>query len=304
VLLYHRVGSLPRDVHRLAVSPAAFRSQLETLTREWRVVSLTELTRPAVSGRAPEGCVALTFDDGYLDNLDVVLPILEEFTAPATFFLTTAGLHEPRRYWWDVLEAAVLDNPALGYQLTLEIDGQSHRFAVHDASARQATHDTLYGVIQRRGPVARDAVVDQLAAIVRAERFDPMARPLLLDEIRRVARHPLIDVGAHTVHHLALSSASPDDLFRDVFESRSALERAIGRRVSHFAYPYGDLSPAVVQTVQAAGFTVAVTCEERALRQREHPLRVPRVATCEEVGASLGARLTALAGRRATHRAA
>ena len=304
VLLYHRVGSLPRDVHRLAVTPAAFRSQLETLTRDWRVVSLGELVGPAVSSSPPEGCVALTFDDGYLDNLDVVLPILEEFQAPATFFLTTAGMNAPRRYWWDVLEAAVLDNPALGHDLTLSIDGQSHRFPVHDAAARRGTHDTLYGVIQRRGPAARDAVVDQLAAMVPAEHFDPMARPLMLDEVRRVAHHPLIDVGAHTMHHLALSSASPDDLFRDVFEGRSALERAIGRRVSHFAYPYGDVSAAVVRTVEAAGFDAAVTCEARALRRREHPLRVPRVSTCEEAGPSLSSRLAELAGARSTNRAA
>jgi peptidoglycan/xylan/chitin deacetylase (PgdA/CDA1 family) len=147
-------------------------------------------------------------------------------------------------------------------------------------------------------------VVDQLAAMVPAEHFDPMARPLMLDEVRRVAHHPLIDVGAHTMHHLALSSASPDDLFRDVFEGRSALERAIGRRVSHFAYPYGDVSAAVVRTVEAAGFDAAVTCEARALRRREHPLRVPRVSTCEEAGPSLSSRLAELAGARSTNRAA
>lgn len=304
VLLYHRVASLRRDVHRLAVTPAAFRSQLETLTREWRIVPLADLARPAASGPAPEACVALTFDDGYLDNLDVVLPILEEFSAPATFFLTTAGLRQPRHYWWDVLEAAVLDNPALGDELTLSIDGQPQRFAANDAAARRATHDTLYGVMQRCGPVARDAVVDQLARLVSPERFDPMARPLMLDEVRRVARHPLIEVGAHTVHHLALSSASPDDLFRDVFDSRSALERAIETRVSCFAYPYGDLSPAVVRTVEAAGFDAAVTCDERAVRRHEHPLRVPRIATHEEHGSSLSARLAALAGCRSTNRAA
>jgi peptidoglycan/xylan/chitin deacetylase (PgdA/CDA1 family) len=296
VLLYHRVASLPRDVHRLAVTPEAFRSQLATLTHDWQVVPLGDLAPAAASGHLRAGRVALTFDDGYLDNLDVVLPILEEFAAPATFFLTTAALGRPQRYWWDVLEAAVLDNPEIGDELSLEIEGRTRAFPVHDAAARRATHDTLYGMIKARGPASRDALVDQLAALVPAGRFDPMARPLLLDEVRRAARHPLVDVGAHTVHHLSLSTASPDDLFRDVFESRSALERAIGVPVRHFAYPYGDLSPAAVRTVEAAGFDAAVTCEERLLRRREHPLRVPRLATCEESGASLGSRLSAMAG--------
>ena len=295
VLLYHRVTSLDRDVHRLAVSPQAFRSQLEALTRDWRVVPLAELMPAAVFGRAPDGHVALTFDDGYLDNLDLVLPVLEEFSAPATFFLTTESLGAPGRYWWDVLEAVLLDNPALGGEVMLEIDGAPRRFSTLDAGARRAAHDALYGILKASAPSRRDAIVGQLAALGACDRFDSMARPLLLDEVRRLARHPLVEIGAHTVHHLSLSVAAADDLYRDVFECRSALERAIGRAVPHFAYPYGDLSPAAVQAVQSAGFSGAVTCEERALRRREHPLRVPRLATFEEGGASLGARLAALA---------
>jgi peptidoglycan/xylan/chitin deacetylase (PgdA/CDA1 family) len=295
VLLYHRVSALDRDVHQLAITPQAFRSQLEALTRAWRVVPLAELMPAAVSGRAPDGHVALTFDDGYLDNLDLVLPLLEEFSAPATFFLTTASLGAPGRYWWDVLEAALLDNPALGAEVTLEIDGGPRRFATHDAAACRTAHDALYAILKVSAPPRRDAIVGQLGALAPCDRFDARARPLLLDEVRRLARHPLVDIGAHTVHHLSLSLAAADDLHRDVFEGRSALERAIGRAVPHFAYPYGDLSPAAVQTVQAAGFSGAVTCEARVLRRREHPLRVPRLATFEEGGAALGARLAALA---------
>jgi peptidoglycan/xylan/chitin deacetylase (PgdA/CDA1 family) len=294
VLMYHRVASLPRDIHRLAITPDSFRSQLETLTRDWRVMPLAALVHAAGSGRPLAGSVALTFDDGYLDNLDVVLPVLEQFSAPATFFLTTAAFNRPHRYWWDVVEAAVLDNPRLGNTLSLTIDGQPRAFPVHDDAARRATHDTLYGMVKPRRPASRDALVDQLEVLVPADRFDPMARPLLLDEVRQIARHPLIDVGAHTVHHVALATAAPDDVFREVSDSRSTLERVAGKSVSHFAYPHGALSPAALRTVEAAGFEVAVTCEERPLRRREHPLRVPRLATREESGASLGSRLAAL----------
>ena len=116
-----------------------------------------------------------------------------------------------------------------------------------------------------------------------------------MDEVRRVAQHPLIDVGAHTVNHLSLGAAAPDDLVREVFDCRSALEDAIGGPVRHFAYPHGKLSAEAVRTVEAAGFAAAVTCDQRPFGPGEHPLRVPRVNTAEENGASLGSRLTALA---------
>jgi len=294
VLIYHRVASLRRNVHWIAITPQSFRSQIETLTRDWSVLPLANVVQSAGSGRSLAGAIALTFDDGYLDNLDVVLPILEEFSAPATFFLTTASLDRPRRYWWDVLEVAVLDNPRLGPTLTLVVDGQPHAFPVHDDAARRATHDTLYPMLKARGPASRDALVDQLAALVSDDRFDPMARPLLREEIGRIARHPLIEIGAHTVHHSLLPTVPPDDVMREVVDSRSALEHVVGKPVRYFAYPHGLTSPVVVRTVDAAGFEGAVTCEPRLLRPREHPLCLPRLWTCEESGASLASRLAAL----------
>jgi peptidoglycan/xylan/chitin deacetylase (PgdA/CDA1 family) len=294
VLIYHRVASLARDVYRLAITPEAFRSQLTTLTRHWQVVPLADLVPAGTGAIPPEGRVALTFDDGYLDNLDIVLPILEEFDAPATFFLTTAVLHRPSyRYWWDVLDAAVLASPLHAHVRSIVLGGQRVAIHLHDAVARQATHDTLYRMLKASAPAVRDAAVDQLAALAPAERFDPMARPMAPAEMQRVATHPLITVGAHTVHHLALSTASADDLTREVFESRSALESVVGQPVPHFAYPYGDLSPAALRTVEAAGFAAAVTCESRPLRTCEDRLRIPRVSTFEEDGASLYARLVA-----------
>jgi len=295
VLIYHRVASLPRNIHWITITPESFRSQVETLTRDWSVRPLADVAHAAVSGRPLAGTVALTFDDGYLDNLEIVLPILEEFSAPATFFLTTASFDRPRRYWWDVLEVAVLDNPRLGSTLELIVDGERQAFPVHDDAARQATHDTLYPMLKTRVPALRDALVDQLAALVGDDRFDPMARPMLRSEIDRIARHPLIDVGAHTVRHPLLPTLPPDEAVREVFDSRLALEPVVGTKVRHFAYPHGLTSPSVVWTVAAAGFEAAVTCEPRLLRSREHRLCIPRVWTCEESGASLASRLVALA---------
>jgi len=295
VLIYHRVASLARNIHWIAITPESFRSQIETLTRDWLVRPLADVVQAARSGHPAAGTVALTFDDGYLDNLEVVLPILEEFSAPATFFLTTASFDRPRRYWWDVLEVAVLNNPRLGPTLALDVDGERQLFPVHDDASRQATHDTLYPMLKARVPASRDPLVGQLAALVTDDRFDSMARPLLRHEIDRIASHLLIDIGAHTVHHPLLPTLTPDNAVREVFDSRTALERMIGKKVRHFAYPHGLTSPSVVWTVDAAGFDAAVTCEPRVLRPREHRLCVPRLWTCEENGASLTARLTALA---------
>jgi peptidoglycan/xylan/chitin deacetylase (PgdA/CDA1 family) len=85
VLVYHTISSpaepLPGDID---ISPERFERQLQWLSRWRRVVRLIETLRAAESDRL----TALTFDDGFRDNLTVALPLLERFSLPMTLFVT------------------------------------------------------------------------------------------------------------------------------------------------------------------------------------------------------------------------
>lgn len=88
ILMYHRVAQLGH-FDQLTVTPARFEQQMQQLTQAAEVINLSEgLNRlTARSGHQPT--VAVTFDDGYLDNLQHALPILERYRVPATIFVTT-----------------------------------------------------------------------------------------------------------------------------------------------------------------------------------------------------------------------
>ncbi len=90
VLLYHRVDDVP-DAHGLGVPPAVFESQLQWLKSNCEIVDLETLLSTAPE-RLPARAIALTFDDGYEDNLRVAAPLLQRYQAPAVFFLTTRWL--------------------------------------------------------------------------------------------------------------------------------------------------------------------------------------------------------------------
>jgi peptidoglycan/xylan/chitin deacetylase (PgdA/CDA1 family) len=97
ILAYHRV-SAERDV--LAVHPSTLRRQLEhLLASPAQVVTLDaalDLLEEPVHGRY----VAVTFDDGYRDTLEVAAPILRELGVPATVFLPTGVLDGTAAYDW------------------------------------------------------------------------------------------------------------------------------------------------------------------------------------------------------------
>ncbi len=85
ILTYHSVGG--RD-HEMNVTSAAFREQMRWLSDHYRAIPLADAADGA------EG-VAITFDDGYRDNLTEAAPVLESFAMPATVFFVSgrAGGH-------------------------------------------------------------------------------------------------------------------------------------------------------------------------------------------------------------------
>ena len=85
VLVYHTISAPVEPLLADAdISPERFERQLEWLSRWRRVVPLDE----TLSASPRRNLIAITFDDGYQDNLTVALPLLEKFQLPMTLFVT------------------------------------------------------------------------------------------------------------------------------------------------------------------------------------------------------------------------
>lgn len=92
ILSYHGVAeSTARvDPEFLRVSPAAFRGQLDVLVDAgFEVVTVADLAARANGAEPPPGMVALSFDDGMVDNHANLLPILSDYQVPASVYVTT-----------------------------------------------------------------------------------------------------------------------------------------------------------------------------------------------------------------------
>ena len=278
ILLYHRVAERTRDVHGLCVPPAQFREHLEYLRRHHQPLSLEAMAAAVRAGRVPAGAVAVTFDDGYVDNLLTASPLLCELGVPATFFVTGAGWDAPHEFWWDALERFLLGPGPLPPALELEVRGERLSLGTAGDADREAAHGALHQRIVRCGREERDRVMEELAAWSGRPRSAPPAdRPLLAEEIRLLSRLPGHGVGAHTMHHLALAGMPREVQEREVADHKRRLEALVGTPVSAFAYPFGDHSPETVEVVRQASFHSAVTCVEAAVRGGADALALPRV---------------------------
>lgn len=139
ILMYHRVNDgHPGD--RLTVDPRAFEAQMAFLAASGRPVIRLEDALPALRGaaRLPPRAVAITFDDGFRDNYDFAVPVLERFKMPATFFVVTDHVGTERcieRY-----EGCCEDDRVLSWGQVGEMRARGHAIGGHSRSHRELGH--------------------------------------------------------------------------------------------------------------------------------------------------------------------
>jgi peptidoglycan/xylan/chitin deacetylase (PgdA/CDA1 family) len=315
VLMYHRVTSGVVDPWRLCVSPRNFAEQLDVLSGTCHTVPLGDLIS-ACREEGARGHVAITFDDGYADNLHEAAPALARARLPATFFLTSGMLGQGREFWWDELDGLLLGKAALPARLSISINGGSRVFepgaaaaplpdpasAVRACQPWDAPADTrlgfYYRIWQELQPLEdlqrRRALEDIRGQVGTPASVRDSHRVLTREEALSLAAQPRIDIGAHSVTHAPLVARTREQQLHEMAGSKRDLESLIGRPVRAFAYPYGSLGRESPQLARSAGFELACTTRPGDVGRLTDPHEVPRIAVEDWDGETFARRLAAV----------
>ena len=303
ILLYHRVAHLDRDPFEQAIAPDVFEDQMATLARDFSPMTLVDMAAAVMEKRLPRRAVAVTFDDGYADNLHAALPLLERYEVPATIFVTSAAVGRRREFWWDEMERVLLSPGRLPRELQIEVTGRMHRFDLGSAASYDRTEASAHSdwsMMSEQEPTSRhriyvelfnlllrlppNEVTTVLDTLIGWAGTDPTRRDshrsLTRDEMIELGSSALIEIGAHTVTHRVLASASAEAQRDEIEGSRDELHRALGWVPTSFAYPYGFASSYDEQTVallRGAGFECACTTAGKPLMNGCDPYALPRV---------------------------
>jgi len=100
VVAFHRVADAPES-DTLSVDVRMFERYCRFFRRHFRVVPMGDVVDRFERGVAPNRELAITFDDGYLDNYEQARPVLERLSLPATFFIVTQWIGTDVWPWWD-----------------------------------------------------------------------------------------------------------------------------------------------------------------------------------------------------------
>lgn len=272
VLVFHRLGppepGLIFDVNQRNIVPAAlFEQLLDALSEDGvDVVTLDEALRRIAAPRAGR-FVCLTFDDGYRDNHDLLLPILESRGVPATVYVAPGLIDGTAPLWWYALDEVIGREPRLRLPLPEETD-----IAAGDRPAKERAFAVAAGVMTRASAAVRSGLMAALAERYGADATALAARHMMdWTMVHRLAASPVIEIGAHTLTHPPLATLSEDAAAAEMAGSRDRLEAETGRAVRHLAFPYGSPGTAGVREARIAaalGFRTAVTTVPGSLARR------------------------------------
>lgn len=287
ILKYHSVQDEPRRYfHSLGPgivnSTAAFRKQMEMVAHKFDPVSMDDVLL-FLDGKKPlpRRPVVVTFDDGFLDNIEIAAPILERLGIPGAFYVTIEPVEKGGVPWFCRLRHA------FG---TTQKETWSDSF---DACARNiadpAARKTAFLVASERCARRRGQAQESALRTVEEELdVRPFSERLMMSWPQVQALHRKgHTVGSHTVTHPNMACMEPEDLRIECVESKAVLEQRLGAPVLHFSYPSPILhphwTPATVACTEKAGYRCAVTSTAGPARHSQHPLSLQRVVIPEDI---------------------
>ena len=280
VLLYHRVLPDPAGL-AMAVSVQNFEAQLKWLRAHYPVYSLEEMLDKSKSGKLAKRAVAITFDDGYADNLLMAKPVLERFQIPATIFITSAKLDSPKEFWWDDLDR-IFQTEKLPLSLKIETGGKQTEWDTHSSEERKKAQAEISKILKYSNAREIERILEllcQWASLPQKGRSE--YRTLTTPELHELIQGGMLRIGAHTENHLALSAQSEETQRAEIIQSKRKLEMLLGRPVTEFAYPFGlpeeHYSQKAVSIAREAGFRLACSTARACVRNSQPDFfQIPR----------------------------
>ncbi len=286
ILIFHRVFPAADAIFPAEMHARRFSEVCGWLKSWFNVLPLDAAVAHLKAGTLPARAACITFDDGYADNHDVALPILQKHGLPATFFIAT-GFLDGGRMWNDT----VIESVRLTKFKTIDL-GELGPFAVNTPAEKAAAISAIIGKIKYL-PVAERLATAQ--SIADAAQVTPPDDLMMTSAKVKAMRQAGMQIGAHTVSHPILARLTDDQAKAEIKASKDFLEDVLGDRVGLFAYPNGkpgeDYSPQTVAVVRGLGFDGAVSTHWGAARGDTDMFQLPRFTPWNKAKIRFGTQL-------------
>lgn len=279
ILMYH---SISREPERRFLDPAStlpvevFEAQMRFLAKYRRVTTVSEIVRALDEGRAlPAGTVAITFDDGYRDVLEVAAPILERYQLPATLYLATGYVERGENQWVDQLYVAISSRTKNGLYVERP---HPRQFMLERPEEVDEAYDTIRLSMIPLSWKERRALLNDIRQQLKPWQSAPRLTLNWREVAKLIHRYPNFELSAHSRDHVDLAGCSEAAVRHEITSCVEDIELQLGIRPHHFSYPYGSYSTQAAREIESLGLrSAAITAPAFPVTQGTSRYALPRL---------------------------
>lgn len=244
ILNLHRVDDLEGSAYE-AMKPALFDELVCWLKGNFRIVTFADLATLGPDGKPP---LILSFDDGYKDFVDIVVPILARHRIRANQNVIPASIESGRPPMNVILQDFIGTAP-LALLREMTIPGWAGGV---DANNRVQCGIRASAALKNRPITDQKTLFNKLGQYF--DRFDGFRTTTMmtLEEVRQVATEH--EIGAHSFEHASMAAETDEYLQDDLGRCYVYFGEKIGLQPIIYAFPNGSCRPGQAECVLAAGF--------------------------------------------------
>lgn len=230
ILCYHRVADEVNSWEHPALKIDDFRWQIEYLSKNYNIMQLSAIIDNILKNKPiMPNTVAITFDDGYIDNYNYAYPILKEYNAKATIFIATEAVDSKKMLWWD----------KVGYI-------QNH--------LKNKNYSDFIQELKNKQNCEREKIIEELAANNQLENDikEASKNSYLTWEMINEMSKDVFEIGLHTHTHPIISKMEIQQFINEMNTSIKILEEN-ANHTNIFAYPNGKKDDYNKQSIDVLG---------------------------------------------------
>ena len=287
ILMYHSVVENPQLTEKTigtSKSSVVFEAHMRALAQQFTPVSIDQVVAFVNGGsELPPRSVVVTFDDGFLDNYEIALPILNRYGIPAAFYILVDAVETGIAPWYCRINFALRTTRKPKW-IDPE-DGRSYK--LQTLQDRKTALATAWDAGARKTGAVQAEYVRQLEETLEIEPMPEMNRLMLTwDQVRALKKAGHV-VGGHTLTHPNLAHVSKEEAQTEIAGCKQRLEKELGAPVEHFSYPHPALNPnytqQTIQITRELGFKSAVLTTSGPVHRGDEPLGLNRIYSANDL---------------------
>lgn len=266
--MYHEIPEVEIIKGKYGMNGKVFETHISFLARYFKIVDYKHYKRKRKVFDKVE--VIITFDDGFKNNFDTAIPVLEKYAANAIFFISSRHIESDEILWFQYLKLfSFFYTDPDRYVKSLQIAEVSN----FNEYRNQLTSlfdqpNSLYSSLTK---------FPGLETFLTKFQIDDWAKGMTKDNLRQISKRSLFTLGIHTEDHPYLTRCTKNEIFEQIQKNKIFLEELTNTTIDTIAYPIGDYNEVVIEVCKKLGINWGFAVYNNRVEKKDSKYEIPRI---------------------------